>query len=365
MKYSKENLKSLIYVIVAFFVGVIGTVVTLHYFPMNSQTIEKTISEVNVTESDTIKSGVSKVYNAVVVIESYKGSKLSGTGTGFVYKKDDKTGYIITNNHVISGATTVKVVNMNNETVEAKVLGSDEYEDVAVLAIDASSVLAVAEIGSSENASIGDTVFTVGTPVGTEYMGTVTKGILSGKDRTVDVSLDNGSAYVMQVLQTDAAINPGNSGGPICNINGEVIGVNSLKLVKDTIEGMGFAIPIELVMTSVDRLEKGEAIVRPILGVETLDADNTYALYRNNILLDEDIDKGVVVVNVQNDMPASAAGLQKGDVILKIENNEISDGAHLKYILYKYTVGDTVKMTVYRNKKIEEISVKLNKAVGE
>lgn len=365
MKDIKENTKGLLCIIGSLFAGIIGTLLVVHYFPINSQIIEKTVSEVNVTENDTIKSGIDKVYNAVVVIESYKGSKLSGTGTGFVYKKDDKTGYIITNNHVISGATTVKVVNMNNETVEAKVLGSDEYEDVAVLAIDTNAVLSVAEIGSSEDANIGDTVFTVGTPVGTEYMGTVTKGILSGKDRTVDVSLDNGSAYVMQVLQTDAAINPGNSGGPICNINGEVIGVNSLKLVQDTIEGMGFAIPIELVMTSVDRLEKGQVIVRPILGVETLDADNTYSLYRNNILLDEDIEKGVVIVNVQDNTPAASAGLQKGDVILKIENTEIDDGAHLKYILYKYTVGDTVKMTIYRNKKIEEITVKLSKAVGE
>ncbi len=365
MQGIKENTKSLLYIVGAFFLGIIGTLIVVHYFPITTQIVEKTVSEVTVTESDTIASGVDKIYNAVVVIESYKNGKLSGTGTGFVYKKEDKTGYIITNYHVISGATSVKVVNMNDETVDAKVLGGDEYEDVAVLAIDANSVLSVAEIGSSEDSKIGDTVFTVGTPVGSEYKGTVTKGILSGKDRTVDVSLDSGGAYVMQVLQTDAAINPGNSGGPICNINGEVIGVNSLKLVQDTIEGMGFAIPIELVMTSVDRLEKGEDIVRPVLGVETLDANNTYALYRNNILLDEDIEQGVVIVNIQDNTPASIAGLKKGDVILKIEGTEVKDGAHLKYVLYKYTVGDTVKLTVYRNKKIVEISVKLNKAVGE
>lgn len=360
-----EKVKTIVIGVGAFFLGVIGTIVTVHYFPVKTSMMEKTISEVEITEADTIKSGVDKVYDAVVVIESYKGNQLSGTGTGFVYKKDDKHGYIITNNHVISGAGGIKVVNMNNESVEATVLGSDEYEDIAVLSVDVKSVLAVAEIGSSEKASIGDTVFTVGSPVGSEYMGTVTKGILSGKDRTVDVNLDNGSEYIMQVLQTDAAINPGNSGGPICNINGEVIGVNSLKLVQDTIEGMGFAIPIELVMTSVDRLEKGESIVRPILGIETLDADNTYALYRNNILLDDDIDSGVVIVNVQDDTPANKAGLTKGDVILEIEGTKVKDGAHLKYILYKYTVGDTIKLKYYRNKKIEDVSIKLNKAVGD
>lgn len=360
-----EKLKNRLMVLAAFFIGIIVTILVFHFFPIKKDIIEKTVSEVNITEADTIKSGVDKIYDSVVVIESYKGSKLSSSGTGFVYKKDDSTGYIITNNHVINGATTIKVVNANNERVDAKVLGGDEYEDIAVLAVDSKSVLAVADIGSSEEASVGDTVFTVGTPVGSNYMGTVTKGILSGKDRTVTVSLSNGGSYIMQVLQTDAAINPGNSGGPICNINGQVIGVNSLKLVQDTIEGMGFAIPIELVMTSVDRLEKGEQIVRPILGVETIDASNTYALYRNNILLDDDIDSGVVIVNIQNDTPASEAGLTKGDVILEIEGNKITDSAHLKYILYKYTVGDSIKLKYYRDGDIKDVTAKLTKSVSD
>ena len=361
----KERIKSLLLYVGMFLVGVICTVLVFHFFPIKTGTLEKTVSEVKVTEADTISSGIENIYDAVVVIESYKGSKLAGSGSGFIYKKDDSKGYIITNHHVISGATSVKVVNMNDESVEAKILGSDEYEDIAVLSVDASFVNAVAKIGSSESSKIGDTVFTVGTPVGSKYRGTVTKGILSGKDRTVNVQLDNGSAYIMQVLQTDAAINPGNSGGPICNINGDVIGVNSLKLVQETIEGMGFAIPIELVMTSVDRLEKGEKIVRPVLGVETLDVNNTYLLYRNNIFLDDSIEDGVVVVNVENNTPAFDAGITKGDIILEIEGNKISDGAHLKYILYKYTIGDTIKVKYYHDKKIKEVSIKLTKAVGD
>ena len=360
-----QKTKELLLVIGSVFVGVIGTLLVVHYIPVKTEIIEKTVSQVNVTESDTIKTGVEKIYDAVVVIESYKGNQLAGSGTGFVYKKDKDHGYIITNYHVINGASNIKVVNSNNEKMEAKILGGDQYEDIAVLSIDVSKVLGVAEIGSSEDTSIGDTLFTVGTPVGSEYMGTVTKGILSGKDRTVSVELDNNSSYIMQVLQTDAAINPGNSGGPLCNINGEVIGVNSLKLVQDTIEGMGFAIPIELVMTSVDRLEKGEEIVRPILGIESIDAENTYALYRNNILLDEDIDSGVVIINVIEGSPADEAGFTKGDVILEIEGNKITDAAHLKYILYKYTVGDNIKMKYYREGKIKEITVSLTQAVGE
>lgn len=359
-----QKIRDILLVIGSVFVGIVATLLVVHFVPIKTETIEKTISEVTITESDTIKAGVDKIYDAVVVVESYKGTKLSGSGTGFVYKKDENNGYIITNYHVINGATNLKVVNSNNDIVEAKLLGGDEYEDIAVLSIDVEAVLGVAEIGSSEEASIGDTLFTVGTPVGSEYMGTVTKGILSGKDRTVTVELDNNNSYIMQVLQTDAAINPGNSGGPLCNINGQVIGVNSLKLVQDTIEGMGFAIPIELVMTSVDRLEKGQEIIRPVLGIESLDVDNTYALYRNNILLDEDIDSGVVIVNVVDDTPAQSAGFTKGDVILEIEGNKITDSAHLKYILYKYTVGDTIKVTYYRNGKIKETTVSLTQAVG-
>ncbi len=362
----KDKLKFIVTIIVSCFVGVTGTIIVYHYCPSKwtTETIEKTVSQVSVTESDTIQSGVSKIYDAVVVVESYTNNKLSSSGTGFVYKKDGNKAYIITNHHVVSGSSTVKIVNMNNERVEAKVLGSDEYEDVAVLEIDASYALAVAEIGKSDDMKLGDTVFTVGTPVGSEYMGTVTKGILSGKDRKVTVSLNNGS-YIMNVMQTDAAINPGNSGGPLCNINGQVIGVNSLKLVQDTIEGMGFALPIELVMTSVDRLEKGEEIVRPVLGVETVELDNTYTLYRYEIFIDEEVEQGVVIVNVSKNSPAEAAGLKKGDVILEVAGTKIEDGAHLKYVLYKYTVGDSITVKYYRDGKIHDTTINLTKAVGE
>lgn len=361
----KKN-NQIVYTVLAFFLGVMGTLVVYHYYPpkVTTEMIEKTVSEVNITESDTIQTGISKIYDAVVVVESYSGNKLISSGTGFFYKKENNKAYIITNHHVVEDAKEVKIVNTNNDRVSAKVLGSDEYEDVAVLEIDSEYAPKIAEIGKSEDVRLGDTVFTVGTPVGSEYMGTVTKGILSGKDRKVTVSLNN-SSYIMNVMQTDAAINPGNSGGPLCNINGEVIGVNSLKLVEDTIEGMGFALPIELVMTSVERLEKGETIVRPVLGIETVEVDNTYTLYRNQIYLDEDIDKGVVIVSVTKNSPAADAGFKKGDVILEVAGTVIEDGAHLKYELYRYTVGDTITIKYYRAGKISDVKVKLTKALGD
>ena len=357
----REKVIYFLTIVITLFIGIIGTVLVLEYIP-GGETIEKVVNEVSIAETNTIKSSVEKIYDAVVYIESYANNKSIGSGTGFVYKKDDKNGYIITNNHVIEDATNVKITNNAGETVDATVLGSDEYADLAVLTISKDSVMAVAEIGSTTELELGDTLFTVGSPLGIDYMGTVTKGILSGKDRTVEVSLSNG-AFLMEVIQTDAAINPGNSGGPLCNVNGEVIGVNSLKLVEEKIEGMGFAIPIEMVMVTVEKLEKGEALQRPMLGVSTLDVSETFALYRNGIIVPDDVEEGIVIVSVEKDTPAEESELQKGDVILEIDGEKITGIGHFRYLLYKHTVGDTMKLKYYRDGKIKDLDVKLTKSI--
>ena len=356
----KKHIIYIITIILSISVGVIGTIATIHYYPITQNvTNEKTVKTVSITETNSIKEAVNKIYNAVVVIESYQNGRQTSSGSGFVYKTDEKNGYVITNHHVIEDSTEIKVVNMNGESIDAKVLGSDEYADIAVLSIDVEGVLDVAEIGDSSDLELGDTLFTVGTPVGNAYRGTVTKGILSGKDRTVSVSLSSSGSYIMNVLQTDAAINPGNSGGPLVNINGEVIGVNSLKLVEDEIEGMGFAIPIELAMTYVEKLEKGEKIERPIVGVSLLDVDNTYALYRNRITLPKNVTYGAVVVTVEPSSVAEVGGLKAGDVMTEINGEKIEDVAHFRYNLYKYNIGDKIKVTYNRSGKIEETTLEL------
>ena len=352
-------------VITSFFVGIIGTLLVVYNIPMKTQVVEKTVNEISSTDDNTIKSSIDKIYNAVVVIESYRNDQLIGTGTGFVYKKDDNSGYILTNHHVIEDVQTVRVLNNNGQEVEAEVLGSDEYADIAVLSIEASAVMQVAEIGDSSVSEIGDTVFTVGSPLGVDYMGTVTKGILSGKDRTVEVSLSNNGSFMMEVLQTDAAINPGNSGGPLVNTNGQVIGVNSMKLVEDKIEGMGFAIPIELAMSVAERLEKGETIERPLIGASLMDADNTYGLFYHKIMLDSDITSGAVIISVEEDYPAAIAGLQKGDVLLEINGVKIKNTAHFRSQLYKYSVGDKVTIKYNRDGKDAEVELVLTKSASE
>ena len=361
----REKIIYIVTIIASLLIGVIGTILVYNNkFGKIREVVEKEVKEVSITESDTIKPAIDKIYDAVVLVETYKGNRLVSTGTGFVYKKDDKVGYIITNHHVIEGGNKIKVVNIDGQSVDAVILGSDVYADLAVLSIEKDAVLQVAELGSSTDLELGDTLFTVGSPVGKEYMGTVTKGILSGKNRTVTVSLTNGD-FMMEVLQTDAAINPGNSGGPLVNINGQVVGVNSLKLVQDEIEGMGFAIPIELAMTSVEHLEKGEEIKRPMLGVELSDVTNTYGLYLNDIYLDTEFKNGVVIVSVVQNTPAAAAKLKKGDVILEVNGTKINDVGHFRFILYKYSVGDTIKVKYYREGKIQEVNVLLDKSIED
>lgn len=358
----REKRIFIVSIIVTLLVGVTGTYYVDTYVLKATTSETKEVKEVSISEADTIKSSIDKVYDSVVYIESYKGVTSMGSGTGFIYKKSDTIGYVMTNNHVIEGATTVKITNNDGKTVTATLLGTDEYADIAVLSIPVDAVMAVSTIGDSTKAEVGDTLFTIGSPMGIDYMGTVTKGILSGKDRTVEVSLNNG-AFMMEVLQTDAAINPGNSGGPLCNINGQVIGVNSMKLVEDTIEGMGFAIPIEIAMSTAAKLEKGEKVVRPLLGVELLGVDESWQLYQKGIYIDEAVDSGVALVTVQEDSSAAVAGLKKGDVIISIDDKEIDSVAHFRYMLYKYTVGDTIKVKYYRDNKITEVSIKLTKAI--
>ena len=183
-------------------------------------------SNVKIDETG-ISQAVGKIYDATVTIQNYRNSKLYATGSGFIYKKDDKYGYILTNQHVIENNEYVIITLSNDDQVKGDVLGSDRYLDLAVVRIDASHVSQVATLGTSEDSYVGDTIITVGSPVGYEYRGTVTRGTLSGKNRMVEVSVVTTNDFIMNVLQIDAAINPGNSGGPLLNINGEVIGINS------------------------------------------------------------------------------------------------------------------------------------------
>lgn len=355
----KKILGYVITAVVTLVVSVGAMFMLMKFYPNE---IVKTITEKNVNVTDTgISESVNKVKDSVVVIETYTKGSLVGTGTGFVYDKDDKNGYIMTNHHVIENGDTIKITYSNDSETTAIVVGSDEFADIAVLKVDKDTVLSTATIGKSSDINVGDTVFTIGSPMGIEYKGTVTKGILSGKDRLVSVSVGNSNSadWIMNVMQTDAAINPGNSGGPLCNANGEVIGINSMKIVQTTIEGIGFAIPIEDAVMYAESLRENGKINRPYVGVSMINASNTMQLLYSGIRLDKDITEGVVVVDVEKSSPASKAGIKSEDVIVKVGNDKVASVAEFRYRLYSYEVGDTVELTVNRDGQEKTFKVKL------
>lgn len=366
----KDNINLVIYLFVAFVLG--G--VLMYFIAINTNVLSTNNSSTNnnsnnscracsgtvIVNDGSLSASVEKAYDAVMLVRNNKNNKVQSTGSGFVYKIQGEYAYFLTNHHVIEGADKITLVRSDDTEIDATLLGSDEYLDLAVLKIQKSDALDTAVIGSSEDSKLGDTVFTIGSPLGYEYRGTVTDGILSGKDRMVTVSLSGTSEdWVMKVLQTNAAVNPGNSGGPLLNSKGEVIGIISLKLVQTEVENMGFAIPIEYAMNHIETLENNKEIVRPMLGISMLNVTESYNLYRNGIMLNDDIEEGVVVVSVSENSGASKSDLQKGDVILSFNGEKISNMAYLRYELYKYNAGDTVTITYLRNSKTKTTKITL------
>lgn len=280
-------------------------------------------------------------------------------GSGVVYMKSNGKGYIVTNNHVISGSDAVQVQLANGKTVNAKVVGKDSTTDLAVLSIDAKYVTQTAEFGDSKSLQAGQTVIAVGSPLGSEYASTVTQGIISAPSRTISTSSGNQQT----VIQTDAAINPGNSGGALVNSAGQVIGINSMKLAQSSdgtsVEGMGFAIPSNEVVTIVNELVKKGKITRPQLGVRVVALNGIPEAYRSRLKIKSNLKNGIYVASVNKSGSAARAGMKSGDVITAVDGKKVEDVASLHSILYSHKVGDTVNVTVNRNGRNVSLKVKL------
>ncbi len=357
----KDNkFKTIFLVIFSFIVGCLVILVILKWTPILDDVLKSDTQIINksqVYDKTSLSTSIEKVYDSVMVVNGYQNGQLASTGTAFVYEKDNKYAYLLTNQHVVAEMSSIKLINTDDETIDAKVLGGDTYLDLAVLRIDAKYAKLTATIGSSEKSKMGDTVFTVGTPLGNTYAGSVTAGIISGKDRMVSVSTSNynSSDWVMNVIQIDASLNPGNSGGPLLNVNGEVIGICSMKLVDAEIEGMGFAIPIEYAKSHYDQLKKGQSIDWPVLGIKMTDINSSaqYEYHINNT-------EGVLVVGVVSSSGADKAGIKEGDVITAIEGTKVEDVAHLRYQLYQHKAGDKIKIKLLRDGKEKTVTVKLN-----
>lgn len=310
-------------------------------------------------------SSTDSLYNSLFGDDEGSSSKKNGKletyseGSGVVYMKSNGKGYIVTNNHVISGSDAVQVQLANGKTVSAKVVGKDSTTDLAVLSIDAKYVTQTAEFGDSKSLQAGQTVIAVGSPLGSEYASTVTQGIVSAPARTIETS----SGHQQTVVQTDAAINPGNSGGALVNSAGQVIGINSMKLAQSSdgtsVEGMGFAIPSNEVVTIVNELVKKGKITRPQLGVRVVALNGIPEAYRSRLKIKSNLKNGIYVASINKNSSASRAGMKSGDVITAVDGKKVDDVASLHSILYSHKVGDTVNVTVNRNGRNVSLKVKL------
>ncbi|MEI5993689.1 S1C family serine protease [Candidatus Enterococcus mansonii] len=284
-------------------------------------------------------------------------------GSGVIYKKDGKTAYVVTNNHVVDKAKGLEVVLHDGTKVQGELVGTDSYTDLAVIKISSDKVDAVAEFGNSDNLKIGEPALAMGSPLGSAYANSVTQGIISSLNRNIQ-NENNGQAININAIQTDAAINPGNSGGPLVNIEGQVIGINSVKIVQSesqvSVEGMGFAIPSNDVVNIINQLEKEGKVTRPALGISMDELTNVSTQQRKEILkLPESVQMGVLVRTVQTATPADKAGIERYDVITKIDDKEIDSVTDLQSALYKKKVGDKMKVTFYRDGKEQSVNVDL------
>ncbi|NLW29497.1 MAG: PDZ domain-containing protein [Erysipelothrix sp.] len=326
---------------------------------------EKTNEVVQMTT--TISNSVSEVYDkvkdAVVTVKNYYNNQLLGSGSGVIYKKNDTKFYVVTNNHVITQGNKVEVILGNNEILEAKVLGSDVYADLAVLEVSSDVNVTPMVLGDSSLVNVGETVLAIGSPTGVDFSGSLAVGVISGKNRSISVDLDkNGTDdWDMIMLQTDAAINPGNSGGALVNMAGQLIGINTIKIIGNNVEGMGFANPVNEVVNIVSQLEKDGKVSRPSIGIVGRSMSEL-ALYRNfygNFVI-PNVEKGLYIQEIVSNGPAQKAGLQAGDVIVKFDGQEVDQFKDFRQMLYQHKKGDTISVSVYRNNKTLDFKVTLD-----
>ena len=336
------------------------------------ETSKENVSVPEFTPSKDSENDLSTVYTEIYeacspsccTIEVYVRNRLYSIGSGFVINAAD--GYIATNHHVIDSGDTVKVSFYNGESYEAEVVGSDSTTDIAVLKIEAEGLVQV-EFGNSDNIRVGQNVVAIGTPYDLTLAGTMTQGIISGIARDVEVTNNSGKVIkTMTLLQTDCSINPGNSGGPLFDMSGNVIGINSMKLVDEQFEGIGFAIPITDAIKIFEKLIAGEEIgdsniatATPQIGVTVYELEAGLEAYR--IYPRCEYPKGLLVADIQLDSSAYMAGLSFFDIITDFNGETISTLDELTTALNKYKAGDMVTIKIFRfNRNLtsgEELSI--------
>lgn len=313
---------------------------------------------INADVTTAVTKAVDKVSPAVVAVINLQQANFfdnqyteSGIGSGIIYKKSGDYAYVVTNNHVVEGASKIEVRFDDEKKVNAELLGRDSLYDLAVLKIPAKYVKTVAQFGNSDNLKRGEPVIAIGNPLG--FSGSVTEGIVSSKNRMIErqVQTSGGQVdYNAQVLQTDAAINPGNSGGALVNLDGDVVGINSLKISDSDVEGIGFAIPINIAIPVIQKLEADGKVERPYIGISFVGLDELPSNYAQQLNIPRNLKTGLVVTQVGSGSPAQRAGIKEGDIIVSVNGHRIQDSVDFSTYLYtNLKVGQTVKVTLYRD----------------
>ena len=377
-------------IFLTFILGVISTL-TFNWITGNksfSNNGKTTVSNVIYdTKSNTTKA-VKNVKNTVVSVINYQktdnsyynydsgsqeknksedGLGVYGEGSGVIYKKDGDSAYLVTNNHVVKDAEKLEIMMANGKKVVGKLVGSDTYSDLAVIKISSKYVTTVAEFANSDKIKVGEPAIAICSPLVRDYANSVTEGIVSSLSRTVTSQNENGETISTNAIQTDAAINPGNSGGALINIKGQVIGINSSKIASSNnsnsgvaVEGMGFAIPSNDVVSIINQLEENGEVVRPALGISMANLSEASTSGRDTLKIPSDVTSGIVVLSTQSGMPADGK-LKKYDVITEIDGKKVASISDLQSILYKHKKGDKIKLTFYREKDKQTVEIQLTK----
>lgn len=323
----------------------------------STTTVQNVVSDVKTTAVD----AVSQVKDSVVGIQVYSNSQLSGSGSGVIYEVNGNEAYVITNHHVIDGASQIEVVFSNGESAEASLVGSDQYGDIALLKLTSDVEMKAIKIGDSSLLDAGETVLAIGCPLGIDYAGTVTQGVVSTNNRTISVDLNSDGVddWEMPVIQTDAAINPGNSGGALVNLSGELVGITSMKLSDTSVEGMGFALPINDVIQEVEQIKETGKVSRPVLGISGISISDLTSYELRMYRINTTASDGVYVAKVSDGSAAKNGGIEVGDVITKFDGQEITTYKSFVTALYSKAPGDQVSVTVNRNGSEIDLTITL------
>lgn len=322
-------------------------------------------SVTNKTEEKDISTLIENVNNAVVGISRIAdkgttiflqdGASNLGLGTGFIVSND---GYIVTNQHVSGEKNNTCYVTLESgKTYKASVVWTDVDLDLSIIKINVNN-LDYLTLGDSDKIKIAEQVYAIGNPIGFEFQRTVTSGIISGLNRTIKIEEDGKTSYMEDLIQTDATINPGNSGGPLINKNGEVLGINSVKITSA--EGIGFAIPINIIKPIIEQLVSNGEYITPTLGMFAYDKD--IVPYINQELTQNiKLDTGIYVANVIRNSPAERSGMKRGDILLEIDGIKLEKMSELRTYIYSKKVGEKVNIRYIRGNKEYQISITLAK----